>query len=170
MPVVLYNIERYANEISPETLSQVLHIENIAAIKDSSGNLPDLMAFLDVAGRKPGFGVLVGFEEMLSSAVPLGASGCMTASGGIFPEIMAAIFTAARDGRTKDAAALQKILAAATNRMRAVFFPYGYKLAMEARGFDMGKYKVIFDETSFLQQRESINRAVREALDAYRKF
>ena len=37
---------------------------------------------------------------------------------------------------------LQRLVAKATQQMRQVFFPYGYKLGMQARGFEMGPFAI----------------------------
>jgi dihydrodipicolinate synthase/N-acetylneuraminate lyase len=142
LPVILYNIPKFTSPISPAAFGKLLEIENVTAMKDSSGSVTELLAFLEIAEKKKGFNILVGWEEMLVSAAAVGAKGCMTASGGIFPEIMSAIMGAVQNGEWEKAARLQKIIAKATLEMKKVFFPYGYKLAMEARGFEMGGCRV----------------------------
>ncbi|MDR1536866.1 MAG: dihydrodipicolinate synthase family protein [Clostridiales bacterium] len=167
IPVILYNIPLFANRIGFDTFKKLLQIDSIVAMKDSSGSISDLLAFLDIAKQREGFRILVGWEEMLLSAMAVGASGCMVASGGILPEIMEGIFTLARDGNFNKAARLQAVLAKATSAMKTVFFPYGYRLAMEARGFPMGKFKIEIDEERYVQSKKAIQAAVDEALKSW---
>ena len=66
---------------------------------------------------------MVGWEEML-------------------PEGMTAIIRFYRAGELDQAAACQKLLARATEQMKKVFFSYGNKLGMAARGFEMGPFAI----------------------------
>jgi dihydrodipicolinate synthase/N-acetylneuraminate lyase len=75
---------------------------------------------------------------MLLAALTVGAHGCMVASGGILPELMTAIRHLYHTNQFTQAARIQRLVAKATEEMRKVFFPYGYRLGMQARGFDMG--------------------------------
>lgn len=169
LPVVLYNIPLYANAISPDMIRRLLRYDVVVAMKDSSGSVPALLEYVDIAREmRPSFRVLVGWEEMLVSAMAVGASGCMTASGGIFPEIMAALYRSIQEGRRERAAALQNLIAKATKRMKQVFFPYGYKLAMQARGFSMGHYAVAFDESRILGEQRDIETMVEEVLTEFK--
>jgi len=170
LPFVLYNIEKFANPITPATLNRLLEIDNISAMKDSSGSIPELLKFLDVADKKEGFGILVGWEEMFVSALSVGASGCMCASGGIFPEIMAAIHKFFIEGKLDKATALQRIIGRAMAFATKIYFPYGYQAAFQARGFDLGKPRVTFDESVFDKERKEIFTAVETALKEFRTF
>jgi 4-hydroxy-tetrahydrodipicolinate synthase len=172
LPVILYNIPKYAGEITLDSMSALIHEPNAVGIKDSSGSIAHLLRLLalrDGSGRDD-FAVFVGWEEMLLSAVELGGQGCMTASTGIFPEIMKAIWVSAREGKTKRALALQTLVANATGVYNRVFFPLGYHWAMEARGFSMGPYPVFFDESRYQTEKEDIVRTVRQTLDAYQSL
>jgi dihydrodipicolinate synthase/N-acetylneuraminate lyase len=141
LPVILYNVPSFANEISIDSLIRMLEIENIVAIKESSGNTANLQNILNcVDGLNRDFRVMVGWEEMLLSALTVGAHGCMVASGGILPELMTAILRHYQMNQIEQAAHIQRLVARATEEMKKVFFPYGYKLGMQARGFDMGPF------------------------------
>ncbi len=170
LPVLLYNIPKYAGEITLDSMRSLIREPNAVGIKDSSGSIAYLLRLLalrDGSGRGD-FSVFVGWEEMLLSALQLGGQGCMTASTGIFPEIMRAVWDAAAQGDGKRALALQTLIANATGVYNRLFFPLGYHWAMEARGFSMGPYPVFFDENRYEAEKEEIVRTVRQTLDAYR--
>ncbi|MCL2708201.1 MAG: dihydrodipicolinate synthase family protein [Defluviitaleaceae bacterium] len=169
-PVVLYNNEWFSSKITPETLSKLFEFENVVAVKDSSGSMLTLTQFLATAEDRSGFNVMIGFEEIMLSALVAGASGCMTASGGIFPEIMTAIYKNYKEGQIKKAAALQQIIANVVSRMQRCFFPYGYKAAMRARGFDLGPNVIPFDEGAYASEVAAIGESVGEALRQFEGF
>ncbi len=143
IPVILYNIPMLCNEITLETLRELLEIDHVIGIKDSSGNTPNLLNILNLVhalGRD--FSVMVGYEEMLLTCLMAGGQGCMSASAGIIPEVMTAITRHFKAGEMDQAVRCQKLVAKATEQMQKVFFPYGYKLGMAARGFDMGPFSI----------------------------
>ena len=169
LPVILYNIPKYTSPITPSVLARLLDIDSVTAMKDSSGSIADLLTFLEIAAKKKNFNILVGWEEMLASAMTVGAKGCMVASGGIFPEIMSAIYGCMKNGEYEKAARLQKIIPRATAEMKKVFFPYGYKLAIAARGFDMGGCKIEHGGT-LEDEKKLIAEAVDEAISDFKKI
>jgi dihydrodipicolinate synthase/N-acetylneuraminate lyase len=171
IPVILYNIPTFANEISIESLRRLVKIENIVAIKESSGNTANMQNILNLMdGMSREFRVMVGWEEMLLSALTVGAHGCMVASGGILPELMTAILRHYNANQIDQAARLQRLVARATEEMKKVFFPYGYKLGMQARGFDMGPFAIDIPATYAVQLQdqqkkitETIDEVIKEA-------
>lgn len=143
LPVILYNIPLYAHEISVDSLRRLLAIDNIVAIKESSGSLATVQNMLNMAADlNRDLRVMVGWEEMLLAALTLGAHGCMTASAGILPELITAVIQQYQTGKLDAAAHNQRLVARATEQMKKVFFPYGYKLGMQARGFDLGPFAI----------------------------
>jgi dihydrodipicolinate synthase/N-acetylneuraminate lyase len=177
LPVILYNIPLYANEIAIDSLRRLLEIENIVALKESSGSLANVQNILNlVNGMKRDFRVMVGWEEMLLAALILGADGCMVASGGILPELMTAILHYYRANQFEPAARIQRLVAKATEEMRKVFFPYGYKLGMQARGFDMGPFAIDIPAAFAMQMQdqqkkiaETVNEVINEAQVDFQK-
>jgi 4-hydroxy-2-oxoglutarate aldolase len=74
VPLIIYHIPRYTGvNISPELLCELSKHENIAGIKDSSGN----MAFLDriIPHLDPDFDYLLGAGSMLFPGIMMGACG-----------------------------------------------------------------------------------------------
>ena len=82
--------------------------------------------------------MLTGREETLLSCLLMGANGCMTATAGIFPEIMVGIYRSWKEGDLETALKLQKLILVVIRTMFAAPFPIGFKLAMEMRGIKMG--------------------------------
>lgn len=139
IPLILYNIPFFTNPILPDTVEKLCRIPNIVAIKDSSGNMINLLNNIDQARKvNPDFHVLIGYEEGLFPALMAGAKGCFTASVGIIPEIMKAIYTHTMEGNYDQARERQYSILALIRLMKIPNFPVGFKAGMEARGFPMG--------------------------------
>ncbi|WP_425058930.1 putative 2-dehydro-3-deoxy-D-pentonate aldolase YjhH [Sporomusa carbonis] len=142
LPVILYNIPLFAVPISNDVVERLSRRHNIVGMKDSSGNMVELMHYMDkvrLSGSDMNF--LVGREEILAPALTVGASGCMTASSGIIPEIMVGIWDAYHAGDRDKANRLQVSMLSLLRAMFAVTFPVGFKAALEMRGFEMGPPK-----------------------------
>ncbi|MBM3709643.1 MAG: dihydrodipicolinate synthase family protein, partial [Actinobacteria bacterium] len=86
IPIFVYNIPFFANEVTPQMVERLSHLQNIVGIKDSSGNMINVMNLLEMTKKvNPNFKVLVGVEEIMLPALLMGARGCMTATAGILP-------------------------------------------------------------------------------------
>ncbi|MCL4415610.1 MAG: dihydrodipicolinate synthase family protein, partial [Actinobacteria bacterium] len=139
IPIFLYNIPFFANEVTPQIAQKLASIPNVIGIKDSSGSMVNLMNLLDMTHKvNPNFKVLVGAEEMFYPALLMGAEGCMTAMSGIMPEFMVGIYKAFKDGNYQLAHNLQFAILHIIREMKSVNFPQGFKEAMSVRGFKMG--------------------------------
>jgi len=63
IPVFIYNIPFFANEVTPEIAANLCNIPNIVGIKDSSGNMINVMNLIDMTRKiRPDFKILVGAE------------------------------------------------------------------------------------------------------------
>ncbi|MGI6285048.1 dihydrodipicolinate synthase family protein [Neomoorella humiferrea] len=140
--VVLYNIPAFTTELSCKVIENLAQSGRICAIKDSSGNMKNIMHYLDKLRRiNVNVPVLTGIDEILFPALVAGCSGCMSVLAGIAPEINTAIYQAFMAGDLVEARRLQEKCLLLLRAMSSLPFPYGYKLALEARGFPMGPPK-----------------------------
>ncbi len=139
IPIILYNIPLFTSPLGYDTVKRLSRYENVVGMKDSSGSMVDFMHFMDkIAIAGADISMLTGREENLLSSLLMGAEGCMTATAGIFPEIMVGIYDAWKAGNLEQALALQKSILVVIRTMFAAPFPIGFKLALELRGFNMG--------------------------------
>jgi len=139
VPVILYNIPLFTSPLGYDTVKRLSRYENVVGMKDSSGSMVDFMHFMDkIAIAGADISMLTGREETLLSCLLMGAVGCMTATSGIFPEIMVGIYKAWQKGDLEEALALQRSILVIIRTMFAAPFPIGFKLALELRGFKMG--------------------------------
>lgn len=92
LPIVMYNMPaRTGNNISPETCAELAKIENIAGIKDSSGNWENLKGYIE-ATRGMNFSVLSGNDSLILPTLKEGGHGGITAVANIYPHVMVSIY------------------------------------------------------------------------------
>lgn len=158
LPLYIYNIPLFAPALSLPFIERLSRLENIAGIKDSSGDALLLEHILDVVPQ--GFDVFVGREEFYAGALFAGAKGSMTSTGGVFPEIMSEIYTQMNAKNYQKALKLQKSLLKIIRFAMSFSFPLGFSLLLKARGFD-------FDQTIHPVS-ESTKEALERGLDQAR--
>lgn len=102
LPLVLYNIPgRTASTIEIPTLAELAEVDNIVAVKDSTGSLDRIMDTVAACGDK--LGVLSGDDSLTLPLVAMGACGAISAVSNVIPKPMAELTNAALDGRWDDA-------------------------------------------------------------------
>jgi 4-hydroxy-tetrahydrodipicolinate synthase len=97
IPIIMYNIPQVVDAYLPRTVIEDLaDIDNIVALKDSSGNLTYTMEVLEmVQGR---IDVFIGHDEVVLPALAGGCSGMILASANVFPEVWQRVFRAVQEG------------------------------------------------------------------------
>ena len=137
-PVMLYNLPSCAkNVLHPSLVLDLARtVDNIVGLKDSAGNMAALGDVL--AGAPKGFNVINGVDEYTYQAYLSGASGSVSSTANVFPELFLSIRENVEKGRLKKAWDAQVTLSAA-----CAGFQYGarvafYKEALRIRGFDPG--------------------------------
>lgn len=121
----------------------------IIGIKDSSGSMVDMMHLVDhIQSNNLEAVYLSGREDFFDSALLSGSSGCYTSCAGIFPEVMKGIYDSVNVGDINKARELQRALLPVIRHCFSLPFPIGFKLALEARGFDMGPYWSPMDDAT----------------------
>lgn len=105
LPVVVYNVPgRTSSNISAQTVLKLAHeVENIAAVKEASGNLSQIMEIL--RERPAHFRVLSGDDALTLALVALGADGVISVVSNEAPALMAEIVNLALEGRWPEARA-----------------------------------------------------------------
>ncbi len=95
LPVVLYNIPgRSAANLEPATVLRLIEAApNIEAVKESSGNLPQITELVTQA--PPGFRVYSGDDAMTLGVLGVGGSGLISVVSNIIPAEMAEMVRAA---------------------------------------------------------------------------
>jgi 4-hydroxy-tetrahydrodipicolinate synthase len=97
IPVIVYNVPgRTGGNIEATTMLRLAEIPNIAAVKEASGNLGQIM---DVIRDAPsGFRILSGDDALTLAVIALGGHGVVSVVSNEAPGMMAAITDAALEG------------------------------------------------------------------------
>lgn len=137
-PVMLYNIPRCTgNPLSPQLIVRIAESEeNIVGMKDSSG---DMVHFARVAASMPhGFVLINGADELTYQAYLTGASGSVSITANVVPELFISIrekvLAGDLDGALEAQRALARVMAHLGYGRMLSFYHEGLRL----RGFDPG--------------------------------
>lgn len=105
LPVVAYNVPgRTSSNINAQTILKLAReVENIAAVKEASGNLSQIMEIL--RGRPRGFRVLSGDDAVTLPLIALGADGVISVVSNEAPDLMSGIVNLALEGKWEEARA-----------------------------------------------------------------
>ncbi len=106
LPIILYNIPQCAGtHFKWWTAEGMAYLDNVVGIKDSSGDMPFLMALFEkIKGR---VGIFCGHDEIVTAALAAGADGAILASANLIPDIWQQIYGAVQRGDMTTAQDLQ---------------------------------------------------------------
>jgi 4-hydroxy-2-oxoglutarate aldolase len=138
IPILVYNVPQFTGvNTSPNLLERLSAHENIAGMKDSSGNLP-MQA--EIRRRTPPrFQLLVGSAPTFLPSLVQGAAGGITAISNALPQMTIDLFEAFRSGDWKRAAEIQERLTPPATAVTTTFGIPGLKVAMDLMGFYGGQ-------------------------------
>lgn len=95
--IVAYNIPCFAHcDILPETQEKLCRIENIVAVKDSTGSW-DLFQKALMIKKQRDFTLLSGDESLSSAGMLFGSDGCVPCLGNAYPRALADMYEAAKN-------------------------------------------------------------------------
>jgi 4-hydroxy-tetrahydrodipicolinate synthase len=137
LPVLLYNIPAFTNEISGETTRELLSSGRFAGIKDSSGSLEAFLRLKAIRSHRP-FTLLVGDDKIFTEARTQGADGVVSGVASVLPELLLAIEHAIQMGASTRAQALDRRLREFLAWIERFPVPFGIKMAVAERGLSAG--------------------------------
>ncbi len=138
LPVMLYNIPgRSGANLEPATVLKLAELDNVVAIKESSGNLAQITELLIAAPRS--FKVFAGDDGLALPVLSLGGAGLISVASNVIPQQMAEMVNAALDN---DWVTARRINRRFYRLMQAHFWepspaPVKAVLAMLGRGEDV---------------------------------
>jgi formaldehyde-activating enzyme len=116
------------------------YFDNVVGIKDSSGDMPFLMALLEkVKGR---IGIFCGHDEIVAAALAAGADGAILASANLIPDIWQQIVAAVRRGDLAQAQALQAKIQILVRTVVRQGSPQAVKEGLRLMGIDVGNARL----------------------------
>ena len=141
LPMVLYNVPgRTAVNMLPETVLRLAGIETIVGIKEASGRIEQTKEI--VAGAPAGFAVFSGDDAMNLEIYEAGGMGCISVSGNVVPERVAAVWDAFSAGRIDEARRLQNSLSELNRAMFLETNPIPAKTALALMGLCREEFRL----------------------------
>ena len=140
--VTLYNIPMFASPIDVPTVQRLAdECPRVAAIKDSSGDLPHMMRMITaVRPNRPDFAFLTGWDAALMPMLLIGCDGGTNATSGVVPEITRKLYDLTLGGQLDEARDLQyRLLKLFDAMILHSEFPEGFRAALRLRGIQTGR-------------------------------
>jgi len=133
LPVLAYNIPQNTKAcMNADAVMKLMDVPNIAGIKDSSGDWTEFQAIL--SGRtNPDFVVLQGMQSLAAVSLIAGADGLVPGHANVYPQLLAKLVMAVKQGDLKAAFGYQKTLDGLA-KLRGRAFIHSYKLLCQALG------------------------------------
>jgi len=138
LPVVLYSNPSTCGglKIEPDTVAKLAGVKNIVAIKDSSGDLQNLIETVRIVPAD--FAVLQGRDTLIAPALLFGAKGAVPASCNVAPRILVEIYESFMAGDLERAKLAQKRLSPVRMAFMIGTAPGVVKQALALTGWDVG--------------------------------
>ncbi len=137
VPVILYNNPpKTGVNLGADLVARLAQVENIAGVKDSSGDLTLTGEYIRRCG--PDFVVLAGRDTMIFATLVSGGKGSIAATANVAPRLTVEIYEAVVAGDLPRALAAQNRLAPLRLAFEMGTFPVVIKEALEIMGIHAG--------------------------------
>ena len=134
VPVILYNVPRRTGcNLLPKTVPVLAEHPNIAAIKEATGNMAQMVELRALCGDK--LDIYSGEDALTVPMMAMGAKGTISVLSNVVPREAVAMTDAALAGNFQEAARLQCKLLKLTNALFSQVNPIPVKAAVSAMGF-----------------------------------
>jgi 4-hydroxy-2-oxoglutarate aldolase len=134
IPILVYNMPNLTHlNIAPETVARLAGHANIIGMKDSAGNIGQVIDLLRLC--PPDFDILIGNAPAFLSGLQVGASGGILALANVAPRECVALYNAFRVGQMEQARALQFRLMSVGKAVTTGYGVPGLKAALDMVGY-----------------------------------
>jgi len=139
LPIILYNNKPKTNvTIEPVTVARLADIDNIVAVKDSTGDMTNTAEYIRLT-RGKNFSVLCGRDTLIYAALCYGATGSIASCANVAPRITADIYDRYVAGDLEGALEAQFTLAPLRIACGMGTFPAVIKEGLVQEGYAVGK-------------------------------
>ncbi len=140
-PIILYNVpSRTGVSFTADTYYELSKHENINGIKEASGNFSLVAETISKCGDD--MCIWSGNDDQVVALMALGASGVISVTANIFPDIMAKLCKLCFDGNFAEATKIQSKYFEVTNLLFKEVNPIPVKAAMKFMGMDNGMLRL----------------------------
>ncbi|NLE68613.1 MAG: dihydrodipicolinate synthase family protein [Clostridiales bacterium] len=93
LPIVIYDNKGKTNvHVMPETVARLAELENIVALKDSTGDMTNTEECIRLTRHRDDFHVLMGRDTTIYAGLHYGCTGAITSCGNIAPRLAVDIY------------------------------------------------------------------------------
>ena len=140
LPIILYNNKPKTNvTITPATVARLAEIDNIVAVKDSTGDMTNAAEYIRLTRDNDNFHVLMGRDTLIHAALCYGATGAIASCANVAPRIAADIYDKYMEGDLKGSLDAQFKLAPLRIACGMGTFPVVIKEGLVQEGIPVGK-------------------------------
>lgn len=140
LPIVIYNNRPKTNvTVEPATIRELAKVDNIVAVKDSTGDMTNAEEYIRLTRDNPDFHVLMGRDTLIYAALCYGAVGAITSCGNVAPRLAVDIYERYQAKDYAGALEAQFRLSALRIATNMGTFPVVIKEALNMLGFDVGE-------------------------------
>ena len=138
LPIILYDIPSLTgNNLSISVVSELATRENIIGIKDSTGDIIHHQQLIESTPDQ--FQTLQGMAELAISAMDIGADGFVAGPANVYPDPVARIYEAHRQGNRIEAVQRWRTVSnPIVTATRPIATSVGLKYLLQRRGKDVG--------------------------------
>ena len=162
LPVILYNVPgRTGSNIPADiTLQLAYDIDNIVAIKEASGNFPQIETIL--RERPENFNVLSGDDPLTLPLIALGAEGVISVTANAFPKEFSDMVNYALGSNFPEARKLHYKLKDVMDALFADGNPAGIKAALDSMGFINNNLRL-----PLVKVNKSVNSQIKKVIEEF---
>jgi len=139
LPVILYNNPpKTSVSLAPATVAKLAEVQNIAGIKDSSGDMTVTSEYIRLTRHIDNFSVLMGRDTLIYGALCYGAAGSIAACANVVPRLCVDIYEKFVAGDLKGSLKAQFTLAPLRIAFTLGTFPSVIKESLILLGIEAG--------------------------------
>jgi 4-hydroxy-tetrahydrodipicolinate synthase len=141
LPIIIYNVpSRTGKNITASLLSKLADIENVAAVKEASGDISQICDVIDMCADR--IDVYSGNDDQILAITALGGKGVISTSANMEPELNHDIVIEFMNGNIEKAREYQFRLNKLHHPLFADANPIPLKTAMNMVGFEVGPLRL----------------------------
>lgn len=142
LPIMMYNMPgKTGINIEPESVRELSKIKTIIGIKDSSGKLDNMKAYIEVT-KSEDFSVFSGSDSLILESLRAGAQGAVAATANFLTEIDIAIYDNFMKGNLKEAQKAQNSIEELRRILKLGTIPSVIKKTVALNGINVGNARL----------------------------
>lgn len=169
LPIMMYNMPgKTGINIEPESVRELAKIKNIVGIKDSSGKLDNMKAYIEVT-KSEDFSIFSGSDSLILDSLKAGGQGAVAATANFLTEIDIAIYENFMKGDLEEAQKAQSSIEELRRILKLGTIPSVIKKAVVLNGINVGTARLPVTEPTgkALEEIKQVVKNYRGVLNQY---